>query len=305
MSKPFGFLYRGSQDQLILGDDYPTLVQRYRGPIIVNRRAGVTMTHMIWFSGTEEQYYHKEVSQVGWGHGWCDVTYPAPITTDEPPFVFGVPNGSYRGGMGAFSHRGSRGNWTGFSVMVINSLWGANNWQGDGKTGDYVDIGFNILWDYRVCTFGAPPSSDRYGLRLYGSNGKLTFDSGWPIVFWRSLLTNWRALNTGTRRYGQPDYWGNPNSAGDPDQVMQVAAHPWGHQDGTMGVLLSSLAGMQVVGDVGDHNRLVNFPPTIGFVSGRRDEINMSLMYGTFQHPCAAVTSLPALRIMTADFSKT
>jgi hypothetical protein len=292
----FGLTVRGNTDQLILGDDNPALIQRYRGPVVVNRRAGIKYTYLRRVGRVGEENWRATPVSYWWGHGWCDVAYPAPITTQLPPFVFGVPNGALSSGLGAFSHRGGPGNWTGFSVIVTNNMWGGS--------AAVVDVGYNSWWDYRVCTFGGPPSSDRFGLRLYDSNSVLMFDSGWPLVFWRGLLTSWRALNTGTRAYNMGDYWGNLVSSGDVDQVMQVAAHPWGYQDGATGVLLSSLAGMQVFGDVGNNNALVNFPPMIGFVSGR-DEIHCSLMYGLFQHPCAAANSLPQLRFMTADFSKT
>lgn len=293
----YGFSYTGDSGQLILGDDNPVLVQRYIGKLKVTKQAGIDELRRVRInSGKNEGYVTWRRLITDWGYGWCEIQYPAMITTQLPPFVFGVPNGAARGGIGMFAHVGSPGAWTGFKCCILGYLWGGNRPR--------VLLGHDPGWDYRVCTFGAPPSRDEYGMRIWDEQGQLVFDAGWPLVFFRELLTTWSALNTGTRYYNIRDYWGNPVSGGDVDEVMQVFGCPWGYQDGQAGVLLSSLSNAQVRGDTGDDNTTVSVPPFIGLAATSRSRIHVSYMYGLFQHPCTAGGTLPHYRFLTADFSK-
>jgi len=293
MTSSFGFMQRGDNGQLILGDDNPTLVQRYRGKLVITNAP----PYIPEYEGVN--YYSGPV-----GYGWCVISYPSAVTTQLPPMVFATPNHpTYAVGIGMFSHIGTPGKWTGFKCGVLDELWGGTQPRTKGSA-PTLPIGCDSQWEYRVCTFGGPPSGEKYGMRIWDKTGELVFDSGWQLVFFSQLLSNWTQLNTGTRNYNMERYWGNEYSGGSSDQVMQVFSSPWGHSDGNAGILISSAAVTQVLGDIGSANAVVPTPPFIGFTSSSRATIQMSFMYGLFQHPCTAAGVLPYYRFMTADFSK-
>lgn len=82
----FGAKFVGNAGQVIIDQDHPCL-------------------HLV-ASGT----YPATNAQI------INVSYPSPVRSPLPPFVFFCPNGSHHITM--FQHAGSAGNWTGFSFYV-------------------------------------------------------------------------------------------------------------------------------------------------------------------------------------------
>lgn len=92
------------------------------------------------------------------------VTFPSPITTQEPPCIFirntpSKPNDAYT----EMPMTGSPGNWTGFQI------WAGNiNSRPEGK--------------WFAAVFGSVAQS-QFGMRLWGPSGQIVFDSGsTPVV---------------------------------------------------------------------------------------------------------------------------
>ena len=155
-----------------------------------------------------------------------------------------------------------------------------------------------------MCQYGAEPSKDKYGMRLWNSKGELTFDSGWGIVPFRELLRNWvPESNAPTRYYNILHYWGRRVSYGDVDYVYQVGYHPWGYENHMRGVLISSLQAHDFIGDTGDYT-VQRCIPIIGFKGRDRSRIFCSIAYGVLQHPYAAVSVMSKYQILSGDFSK-
>lgn len=283
MSNYFGFFARGEAGNLILGPDHPVMAHYFGGDIRVTRLVG--------------NAYNAQ------GTSACTVIYPRAITTALPPMVFGVPNPYFSGGgIGRFSHVGVPGNWTGFRVVFIDSLFYRKSEFDYGHT---AKVGQHTGWSYRVCGFDAPPSNDRFGLRLWADDGKLVFDSGWPIVPFRGLLKNWQAAGGGY--YFTTPYWGNSfwNSTEiDDADRYGIYRHAWGATDGQMGVLISQLCTMVVLADTGKRNTRIKTIPMIGFESLSRTHLTCTLAYGTIQHAGTAGPALSNFGLLTADFSR-
>lgn len=96
------------------------------------------------------------------------VTFPAPITTAEPPCVFiqnspSQPDYLYDN----CTINGGPGNWTGFTLRTNN-----NNWTPTGK--------------WFAAVFAAKSIAD-YGVRMWGVTGSVIYDSGTvPVIFTRA-----------------------------------------------------------------------------------------------------------------------
>lgn len=284
----FGFYASGSDGHLILGDDNPVLCQVYTGDLIVNQLV--------------VQIPGRYVPRYGFGFGYCEIRYPSPIKTQTPPMVFATPTAmSDNKGLGQFQHRGSPGNWTGFSTVTTIRLFAG---EGSG-----VQIGFNSGWQYRVCVFGDPgverPGSSNYGIALFDEDGRPTFNSNWPFVPFRGLLSGWQ-LNSFTRSfYGGHMYWQNSDydSGSKVDYVLAKGTHEWGAKDGDLGFLLSSVGLVPVRADVGRRNLTVSCIVTLGFPDNRRDKLWSVTYYGIAQHPNANMSEINKWQILTADFS--
>lgn len=284
----FGFYFRGDSNHLILGDDHPVLAQRWKGRLLINEVPADG-----YAEGYADPYRLRRL-----GYGYCTVTYPEPIRTTLPPFVFGVPTGACDNkGLGLFCHRGGPGNWVGFSVMITCSLF---------AEGGQATMGFDSGWEYRVCVFGNPgtlrPGATNFGLRLWGPDGQQTFDSNWAFVPFRGLLGRWERQSY-TRHYDFEAYFGNPESGGDVDNVLVKGTHDWGALDGTLGVLISSLGVIPLRHDVGNRNITTPGIVTIGFSLGMRDKIWSVAYEGRSQHPAGDVSAMDGWRLLTADFT--
>lgn len=284
----YGLFVRGRWGNLILDGTNPVLVQREVGEIRVT-----------WTSAKGMGRYYQ-------GYGACEVVYRQPVTTIEPPLVFGTPDNASVGAIGHFTHRGGPGNWTGFSMTFINSIrYNVQRvYNPNGPT-----VGQFTGWHYRVCSFGQlPPSAARWGLRLWSrtarSDRELIFDSGWPLVPFRGLLRNW--VQNGRGGYYEPEsYWGNSfyNSTQiDDANRYGEYVHAWG-AGSTLGVLLSSLCAMDVVADSGKNIRIKTLP-MIGFPDLSREHLYCTLAYGTIQHAGTAGPALNNFGLLTADFSR-
>lgn len=282
----FGFCARGEDGHLILGDDNPVLCQKYRGSLVVNQAA------------TPAPGDHRPPAGYGFGH--CEITYPKPVSTQVPPMVFAVPTARSDGrGLGIFQHRGSPGNWTGFSTVITNHLL-ADKWSASY-------IGLDSGWEYRVCVFGDPgikrSGPSNFGLALYDEDGNPTFHSNWPFVPFRGLLSSWR-LNSFTRD-AYTGIWQNTEytSGVDTDNVVAKGTHSWGAKDGTLGFLLSSVGFVPVRADVGSFHHTQSCVVTLGFPDSRRDQLWSVTYYGIAQHPSANMSEINNWRILTADFT--
>lgn len=283
----FGFYARGSDGHLIIGDDYPILSRAYHGRIIVNRKP---LPGALWWAQAN--------------YGYCEIKYPTPIKSSVPPMVFGVPTAACDNkGLGFFQHRGKPGNWTGFSILITPRLFA-------DSSSINAPIGFDSGWEYAVCVFGDPgvnrPGASNYGLALFDDEGNQLFNSNWPFVPFRALLSSWR-LHSFTRSYALDNYWGNYwyERSKNYDFVLAKGVHSWGSTDGKLGLLISSLGCVPVRTDVGYKNRDTtrDCVVTMGFADSRRDNIWSVTYYGGAQHPSANINAINDWRILTADFS--
>ena len=106
------------------------------------------------------------------------VTFPAAITTPEPPCIFirnspTAPNDVYTQTI----LTGSSGNWTGFQVWANNI-----NSRPTGK------------WFAAVF---ATKANGNYGMRIWGANGQLVFDSGATPVTVTRASNSWSYVTYG------------------------------------------------------------------------------------------------------------
>lgn len=292
----YGFYAKGSAGNLIIGDENKVLVLKYSKDMQVTRAHAWTGTKK---SGNSKIGYHTvKIKSVPCGYGFVEETYPFPITTEEPPYIFGTPNGKYNGGgLGGFVHLGTPGNWTGFQMIFAYDLYYMKIMSRKAIVGQETG------WTYHICMFGDLPSKDTHGLRLWNSKGELTFDSGWRIVPFRGILSNWVPSTGAIRYYNIGHYWGRRASSGDEDYYFQAANHAWGYQNHERGVLLSSMQTHDFIGDTGDSAVLRCFP-IIGFLGRDRSVITCSIAYGVLQHPAAQVGVMSKYQILSADFSK-
>lgn len=286
----FGINILGEANNIILGDENPVLIRKFRGRLKVTV-AGAPIYWKIYngASPTEAHY------------GYCQVTYPEVITDPHPPFVFATPSSAAKGAMGLFAHTGAPGAWTGFSVLYIPVMTYQN--------GKRPAVGTDTGWDYHVCKFGDAPSNERWGMRVWNSVGKLTFDSSWDVVPFRSLLTGWTKISGG--KYGGGNinanhYWGNSvyNGYKDSDVAYEVYSHPWGVENGTLGVMISSLSALRCTADVGySDDYQFTTAPMVGFLGADRKTINASVCFGHLQHASTVYPAMNSFALMTADFA--
>jgi len=292
----YGFFAKGSAGNLILGDENKVLTLKYSKDMRVTRRHAWTATER---RGTAKGgYWDATVKSQPRGYGFVEETYPFPVTTEEPPYIFGTPNGKYNGGgLGGFVHIGSPGNWTGFQLIFAYDMYYANIMPLNAIVGQETG------WTYHICTYGDVPSKDTHGLRLWNSKGELTFDSGWKIVPFRDILRNWVVISGKERWYNIVHCWGRRQAYGDVDYYFQAAKHPWGYENHQKGVLISSMQAHDFVGDIGD-NAVLRCIPIIGFVGRDRSHIICSIAYGALQHPAVGIGVMDKYQILTGDFSK-
>lgn len=269
----YGFFARGNSGQLVISDDVMLLTQAYKGNIVV------------------------DVPMGGLAYGYATVTYPKIIATDEPPFVFAVPtpNSKYCG-LGYFAHLGSQGEWTGFTVLVTTHILAQDT------TGMYA--GYDTGWQYRVCGFGIAGDYgySEYGLRIQNEYEDITFDSAWPAVKFRGLMSGW--VSQGFSSYGG-NYWGYRDLHDvDEDMVLARGTHAWGHADLTTGFMLSGVCGgVATRMDMGTFDKTIQSIVTMGFPDGNRANIWATAFFGTAQHPSGDLSAMRNWNLLTADLT--
>lgn len=290
----YGLKIVGDSGNIILGSENPVLIRKYRGRLKVTR-PGDPMFQGYWD--------RREGDSIEAYYGYCTVTYPAPITDPHPPFVFGTPSSGSVGAFGLFAHIGAPGAWTGFHVLYIPVMTYVN--------GKRPPIGMDTGWDYHVCKFGDAPSTERWGMRTWNSEGKLTFDSSWDLVPFRNLLTGWVKVSGGKYGGSSPranHYWGNYsyNKDKDCDVAYEVYGHPWSVENGTLGIMLSGLSTLRCTADVG-YNAAGDYDfttaPMVGFLGADRKTINASVCFGHIQHASTVYPAMNSFALMTADFA--
>lgn len=102
------------------------------------------------------------------------VTFPAAITTQEPPLIFARPNTSASGRavISSVIIYGSPGNWTGFQIRTRSTEF----LQPNGR------------WFAGV--FKSTPVA-KFGMRLFNAQGGLIFDTGVPCAQFTRSFQNW------------------------------------------------------------------------------------------------------------------
>jgi hypothetical protein len=275
MSSTVGLEVKGGEDyHLVIGDRNPVLSRMQTGRLTITRTLG--------------------------GYGFCVVTYSNPVKDTVPPLVFTTPTASCNGkGIGLFSHIGNQGNWTGFSVVAVGTLFG---------TGGAIGVGLDTGWDYHVCVFGQPntPETTFYGLSVCDDNGTKIFSSTWDLVLFKNLMQSW-SFNSFTRSYNSPAYWGNEhyNLHISWDDVIAKATHAWQAADGDTGILISGLGALPLRADVGfpeEHTQ--DCAVMIGFPDSGRANLWASIFYGKAQHPSADITALNSFKLLLGDFKR-
>lgn len=269
----YGFFARGNSGQLVIDENHSILTQAFKGNIVVNVPMGG-----------------------GLSYGYATVTYSKPITSDEPPFVFAVPtpNSTYCG-LGYFMHLGGAGGWTGFTVLVTMHILAQDT------TPMYA--GYNTGWEYRVCAFGMAGDYGYadYGLRIMNEYWDIVYDSAWPAVKFRGLMSGW--VHQGFISYAVGSYWGYRELYyAAPDHVLAIGAHAWGHADLTTGFMLSGICGgVTSRMDMGQFDKTIECIVTMGFPDGNRGNIWATSFFGTGQHPAGDITAMRNWNLLTAD----
>lgn len=270
----YGFFAKGNSGQLLLSESSQILTQAFKGDIVVNNPMG------------------------GLSYGYCTVTYSSPITSDEPPFVFAVPTpNSTPCGLGYFMHLGGAGGWTGFTVLVTMHIFALD--------GAAMYAGYNTGWQYRVCAFGMAGDYGYadYGLRIQNEFWDITYDSAWPAVKFRGLMSGW--VSQGFSSYPVERYWGYRELFyADEDHVLGRGTHTWGYPDLTHGFMLSGVCGgVASRMDMGRFEKNVQAIVTMGFPDGNRGSIWATAFFGTGQHPGTDLTAMRNWNLLTADIS--
>lgn len=99
-------------------------------------------------------------------------SFPNVITTQEPPLIFIRPdNTTVSAGFGTCKVYGSPGSWTGFYIRAYGSVY-----QPTGK--------------YFAAAFRAQPLGS-FGMRLFGADSSLLFDSATPAAQFTRAAQNW------------------------------------------------------------------------------------------------------------------
>jgi hypothetical protein len=118
------------------------------------------------------------------------ITYPAPITTQIPPFVFLNPNdqGMYH----TLTHRGGPGNWVGFAIRLqlmppFNSSDCSGRWI--------------------VATFASPSPAAQYDLRIRDADGTPIFVGTNNLLLLRGVPGNTGWTNDGGGQEQSGVYW--------------------------------------------------------------------------------------------------
>ena len=287
----YGFEANGTSGRLIINDYTPILTQMFWGNITVN----------VLVPDNQEQATYGDNFPVS--YGYCDVTYSVPVTSQVPPLVFAVPTQWVTtAGLGNFVHRGSPGAWTGFSIIVTRDVMCTEWWYMNDS------VNWDTGWEYRVCGFGQAGDAgyDEYGMRIWGPTGAIIYDSAWPVVRFKGLLSAW-AMQGYTDFYEIYTYWGDRETDNvDLEFVLAKGTHTWGYADWSTGFLLSGLGTIAAAVDRGDQDAIFNATVLFGFANAAdRSTLHAVAVLGKAQHPYGDVSALNQWKILTADFTAT
>lgn len=137
-------------------------------------------------------------------------TFPAPITTQEPPLVFvrlDNPGNSLVGSLAGFVPQGSPGNWTGF---VTGSA--------------YINIAPPTFapGDWFACQMGGKAAAS-YGLRMWDGGSRVIFDSGTPAALFTRAAQNWAYVKSDQAATGYfRNYYVIENFTFDPSEFQMI-----------------------------------------------------------------------------------
>lgn len=118
------------------------------------------------------------------------VTFPAVITTQEPPLIFIRPDASGIAGMALFRPIGGAGAWTGFYFYGQPAI---NAGATAAPNGEYF-----------AAAFASSPAA-AFGARIWDGSGNLIFDSGTPAALFTRAYQTWTYVTS--VQDGQGYYW--------------------------------------------------------------------------------------------------
>lgn len=144
---------------------------------------------MQFINGSDVVVLDSEISKLSvlykgtWSHRGSGVivSFPSPVTTQEPPLVFVRANQTCT--MCFCMVSGSAGAWTGFTFLGIVGQVSSGSW-------------------FAAAFTAAPVAS--YGFRIWDGASKLLFDSGTPAAQFTRSISAWTYL--GSERTGQGLY---------------------------------------------------------------------------------------------------
>lgn len=93
--------------------------------------------------------------------------FPSPVETTAWPLIFIRPRGATSWYLHHIYMRGSAGGWTG--VVIATASW---QWAQEASSE------VSGAWDVAVVAWDSVASTERYGMRVFGSGGNLLYDSG-------------------------------------------------------------------------------------------------------------------------------
>lgn len=133
----------------------------------------------------ESQYLAEHESDIftfGSGVYSKNISFSQPVTSQYPPLIFVRIISASQGESSSYIARvlGSPGNWTGFNLRSGNTT--------QTTTGEWI-----------ASTYQPLPSSQQFGMRVYGASGNLIFDFSRPILKYSRVISSWT-------------YGGNPSS---------------------------------------------------------------------------------------------
>ncbi|MFK3605919.1 hypothetical protein [Pseudomonas sp. AP19] len=126
--------------------------------------------------------------------------FKAPITSQEPPLIFAKPDGN-----GVFQ-------W-------VRLLGGPGNWTG------FLNESTTTVGTYFLAVYESTPTAS-FGMRLWGGDNKLLFDSGTPCAQITRFITSWNLISYVNPSPGLWIYTWNtdaPLSAGDYMLINNIA----------------------------------------------------------------------------------
>lgn len=129
------------------------------------------------------------------------INFPSPIATPEPPCIFIRPTTTsetelYR----SITVNGSPGNWVGFSISTSN-------------------VGFLPSGKWFASVFGSRGAAS-YGLRLFGADGSVLYDSGAPAVIVTGVVQAWTYAGRSAGTLANYYFWRANRQVAEDEYIM-------------------------------------------------------------------------------------